>query len=923
MRLITLGFIFLSTSLHYSHVFALNTNRNLNIKPTSHKSSKNDKANGADNITNKGDSNDATTGATGASNGSSNGKEGTATTSATSGQGSPGTPGGTMTPGMNPSLEEMMKPLNEIFAGNGEGLNIENIMNSESFQNFFNSLMGGNPQDGSSNGQENLFKDMMSAINSQLAGATGGAAGADANNGNNGPNIPVSPEQLNKINELKDKLENVLKKSGIDVEQLKKSMENENFMQNKDGFKDFLANMPMNPAMMQNIMGGKDGNIFNMDSNQMMDMFNQFSQGNMNMKDFGMGDFMSNGGFPAGMMTPPVGSQDKGAEDNLMGGKAYVSNSNNNDINFADKLNAFEDINGSDERMFDLYETNDEDGVTSNSMSDSVEESDILEVNGTNVNRNLSDENSVEEDLDELDANFGSNSSATVSNESSQNNRITDEVESNEEELITSSGIKGDANKVTTTNGYKNNNGLFDMNNLKKDNNASSTYGNDNVGDNSNGGNINEGNNNKVMKKRTGGKKKKTIKKKNPGQIPFKIESLQKLVKEFANTSNQKIMEDIVKKYVSMNNQSSTSNSDDDDEDEDMEDEKNGKGKSSENEEELSMDEFSVKDIKKLISEGVLTYEDLTEDELKKLAKPDDMFYELSPYANEERDLSLNETSGVSNEQLNAFLRKNGSYHMSYDSKAIDYLKQKKAEKKEEEQEDDNFYDAYKQIKNSYEGIPSNYYHDAPQLIGDNYVFTSVYDKKKELIDFLKRTHGVTDESDSTSGKDKDNSAENGAYKSKYYDKYMKKLSEYRRREAYKILKKRRAQEKKLQKKQEMQNNNNNEVDYSEYFKKNGFINSSNGTVKTFSKDQLDNMVKQFNNGGSEIFSSGGSGADVGGDYSGMGAGGQFSPSSGNSNTTGYVTFDGQSVVGSNENEEEESNEDILNEDEDNSEDDD
>ncbi|ANQ06352.1 Uncharacterized protein PCOAH_00007730 [Plasmodium coatneyi] len=916
MRLITLGFIFLSTSFHYSHVFALNVNRNLNAKPTSHKSNKNDKANGSDNIGNKGNSHHAATGATGVTNGNSNGKQGTATTPATGGHASPGAPGEGMTPGMNPSFEEMMKPLNEIFAGNGEGLNIENIMNSESFQNFFNSLMGGNPQDGSNNGQENLFKDMMSAINSQLAGANGGADGANPNNGSNGPNIPVTPEQLNKINELKDKLENVLKKSGIDVEQLKKSMENENFMQNKDAFKDLLANLPMNPAMMQNMMGGKDGNMFNMDPNQMMDMFNQFSQGNMNMKDFGMGDFMNNGMVGGGFMPPPTGSHDQDADDDLMDGKAYVSNSNNNDINFEDKLNAFEDTNGNDERMFDLYETNDEDGVTNSGMSDSAEEDDTLDVNSTNVNRNLSDGDSTEEDPNEVDATPTSNSSATVSNESAN------EVESNEEELITSSGVKGDANKVAATNGYKNNNGFFDMNNLNKDSN-SSIYGNENTGGNSNGGNTNEGNNNTVMNKRTGGKKKKTVKKKNPGQIPFKIESLQKLVKEFANTSNQKIMEDIVKKYVSMSNQSNASNSDDEDDDDDVEDEKSGKGKSSENEEELSMDEFSVKDIKKLISEGILTYEDLTEEELKKLANPDDMFYELSPYANEEKDLSLNETSGVSNEQLNAFLRKNGSYHMSYDSKAIDYLKQKKSEKKEEEQEDDNFYDAYKQIKNSYEGIPSNYYHDAPQLIGDNYVFTSVYDKKKELIDFLKRSHGVTDESESSSGKDKSSSSEMGAYKSKYYDKYMKKLSEYRRREAYKILKKRRAQEKKLQKKQEMQNNTNNEVDYSEYFKKNGFINSSNGTVKTFSKDQLDNMVKQFNNGGSDLLSSSGAGGDLGDDYSGMNGGGQFSPSSGNGNTSGYVTFDGQNVVGSNDNEEEDSNEDMLNEDDDNAEDDD
>ncbi|GAB68351.1 translocon component PTEX150 [Plasmodium cynomolgi strain B] len=917
MRLITLGFIFLSTSFHYSHVFAANSNRNLNIKPTSHKSGKNDKANGAGSMANKGSAQHGVNGTTGISNGNSNGKKGSATTSAAAGHASPGASGGTVTPGMNPNLEEMMKPLNEMFKGNGEGLNIENIMNS-------------NPNGGANSGQENLFKDMISAMNAMGGGAPGAAGGANPMNANNVPNISISPEQMNQINELKDKLENVLKNAGVDVEQLKENMQNENIMQNKDAFKDLLANLPMNPAMMQNMMGGKDGNMLNMDHNQMMDMLNQMGQGKMNMKDFGMKDIGMKDIGMTDFMNPSHGNHQD--TESASRGKAYVTNSSNNDINFADKLNAFEDSNGQPERMFNLYGMNDDDGVIDDGMSDSVGKNDTLDVNGANVNRNLSDGDSAKEDSDESQANSTyNNSTSAVSNKNNHESGSTNEVESNEEELITSSGNKGDVNKLAANSGYNNNNPLLDLNNLKKDVNAAQ-YGKDNVGDrsnggntnggNTNGGNTNEGNNNKVIKKRVGGKKKKKMRKKNPGQIPFKMETLQKLVKEYTNTSNQKIMEQIIKKYVSLNNQSNRDNNDEDDDEEDVEDEKSAKEKNSEKEEELNMNEFSVKDIKKLISEGILTYEDLTEEELKKLAKPDDMFYELSPYANEEKDLSLNETSGVSNEQLNAFLRKNGSYHMSYDSKAIDYLKQKKAEKKEEEQEDDSFYDAYKQIKNSYEGIPSNYYHDAPQLIGDNYVFTSVYDKKKELIDFLKRSHGITDESDSSSGKDKGNSAEGSTYKSKYYDKYMKKLSEYRRREAFKILKKRRAQEKKLQKKKEMQNNTNNEVDYSEYFKKNGFINSSNGTVKTFSKDQLDNMVKHFNNGGEDFFSSSGAGADVGVNHSGISGGGQYMSSSGSSNPGGYVTFDGQNVVGSNDNEEEESNEDFLNEDDDNADDD-
>ncbi|KJP88988.1 hypothetical protein AK88_01280 [Plasmodium fragile] len=905
MRLITLGFIFLSTSLHYSYVFGANINRNLNIKPTSHKSSNNDKANAADNGSSKGGSHHATNGAPGTPNGNANGKKGATGTSGAAGHTPAGTPGGPVTPGMNPSLEEMMKPLNDMFGGNGEALNVDNIMNSEMFHDFYNSLMGGNPSDGANNGQDNLFKDMISAINSQIAALTNGQNGA------NGTNNPVSPEQLNKINELKDKLENVLKKSGIDVEQLKKTMENENLMQNKDAVKDLMANLPMNPAMMQNMMGGKDGNMLNMDPSQMTDMFNQLSGGKMNMKDLGLG----------GLMTPP-GVNDQDAQGNTKGGTAYVTNSSSSDKNFADKLNAFDHGDGEDEGMFRLYGLNDEHGVTDDGANDSAKKDNAVDVSGTDVSSNVSDAESTKDDSEESNESNTESIPAPPSDSSSEDSANTNEVEFNKEELITSSGgSKGESNNKATTKGQNNNNTFLDMNNLKNGM-SGSTYGQDNGGDKTNGGNKKP-----VTNKPKRGKKKKMTKKRNPGQIPVNMDTLQKLLKEYSNTPNQKVMEEIIKKYVSMNNENNTDDGNDDDAgDDDTEDEQNGKGSSSDEDAELSMNEFSVKDIKKLISEGILTYEDLTEEELQKLAKPDDMFYELSPYANEEKDLSLNETSGVSNEQLNAFLRKNGSYHMSYDSKAIDYLKQKKAEKKEEEQEDDSFYDAYKQIKNSYEGIPSNYYHDAPQLVGENYVFTSVYDKKKELIDFLKRSHGITDDNDSSNGsaRGKGNSIHGATYKSKYYDKYMKKLSEYRRREAFKILKKRRAQEKKLQKKQETQNNNNNEVDYSEYFKKSGFMNSSNGTVKTFSKDQLDNMVKQFNGDGGDVLSSSGSGAGMGGDYSGMNGGGQFSSSSGNSNPAGYVTFDGQNVVGSNENEDGEPNEDILNEEEeDNPEDDD
>ncbi|GAW82873.1 translocon component PTEX150 [Plasmodium gonderi] len=932
MKLVVIASLcLLSSSVNYYHVSAAsNGNRNLNVKPTCHKSGKNDNVNGANNNTGKkGNAQHIINGGNIQNGNSQKDKVGGTQRPA-------GAVGGGMqnNPGSNEKIENMMNnPLNNMFKGNGEGLNIENIMNSDLFQNFFNSLMGSNPNGDQQGASGNMFKDILNSMNNMQGATSSGndnetkeanqknqRGGGRGGGGGGEQNIPITPDQLNKINDMKDKLENVLKNVGVDVEQLKENMQKENFLQNKDLFKDVLSNMSMNPSMLNNMMGGNNGNMFNMDPSQMMDMFNKLNQGKMNMNDFGIGHNMN--GSNNNPLSPHGHNNDDMSDSK---NKAFVMNSKNNNMKFADKFNSLNDEEEQDHVTFQLLSmNNDEDGID-DGMNDVVGNSDnTLETTTNSINRNLSDGDSAKDDVDESRS---GNMNTTSTNQNGHNKDVknarinNDVVDQAEEELIaSSSGSKEGANKMAGNNLKidDNNNAFLDMNNLKQ--NSSSNHDQTNIG-NAQG----VKNENNITKKSKGGKKKKGLKKKKPGQIPFKIDALKQLVKDFSNTPNKKIMEEVIKKYVSLNHKSSSGADDEDEDDADFENEKNSKGK----ETELNMNEFSVKDIKKLISEGILTYEDLTEEELKKLAKPDDVFYELSPYSSDEKDLSLNETSGVSNEQLNAFLRKNGSYHMSYDSKAIDYLKQKKAEKKEEDQEDDNMYDAYKQIKNSYEGIPSNYYHDAPQLIGNNYVFTSIYDKKKELIDFLKRSNGVSDSNNESgnngNSKDKDaNTAQGGTYKSKFYDKYMKKLSEYRRREAFKILKKRRAKELKLKKKQEMQSNNSTDIDHSQFLKQNGFLNSNNGFIKTFSKEQLDNMVKQFNNNGDDLINT----SDIG-SFSAQDntfgeniANGGVNSSAFNSNTPGYVSFDGKNIIGSNEKEDEESNEETLNEDEDDEEDD-
>ncbi|SBT44869.1 translocon component PTEX150, putative [Plasmodium ovale wallikeri] len=780
-----------------------------------------------------------------------------------------------------------------------------------------------------------MFNDMMNSMgnpnrNQQMAGENPGPCTSSGNMGGGcmqqkGKNIQVTPEEMMKINDLKDKLENVLKNVGINVEKIKENINNDSFMQNNDLFKDMFGNMHAGGGggvpMMNFANNNPGGNMFNFEPAHMMNF--------MNMG----GNAGASGGANGGANGGASGSHGIGVnEDN----RAYVVNSNNKGFSVEDKLGAVNDKEEEEEEeeesRYQLFgmNNNDLDSVSGGGGSS------MLDGNGNNMNRKLSDGDSLTEDFEDQ-----KNSGVTAGS--------SGETGTGGEELITSSTQRDSGDKGAKE-GFKGNNHYLNFTNL-----------NNSVQSNENGENATDGKNSvgskggSKKKRRKGGKKKLKRRKKNPGQIPFKMDTLEKTVKEYADHKNKDILQNIISKYITMNNDRDDNNLGDDDYDDDI---KNEKGKiegdegneNEEEEEELNMNEFSLKDIKKLIDEGILTYEDLTEEELRKLALPDEPFYELSPYASEEKDLSLNETSGVSNEQLNAFLKKNGSYHMSYDSKSIDYLKQKKLEKKEEEQEDDNFYDAYKQIKNSYDGIPSNYYHDAPQLIGNKYVFTSVYDKKQDLINFIKRSSGITSNANNNDDNDDDDDDENnqystnsssssgiGTYKSKYYDKYYKKLSEYRRKEAFKILKKRKEEEKKLKKKKELQNNN--DIDYSELIKKNNFGNNLGDDVKMFSKDQLDNMVKKFTNTGgnvgnntsaNDILNSAGTnniqnGKNGNGSSSGngglSGGGGSGGAPFGN-DTDGFVTFDGQDVVGANNGEEDDQNEEELNEEEDLNEDD-
>ncbi|SCP06068.1 translocon component PTEX150, putative [Plasmodium ovale] len=996
MKLSALIFLISPALIHYCCVSATNGNRSLNAKPTCKKSGKDEKGNDSGAQSDKGKASTS----------------GTAHTSATHNNGGAGRnveskkgPGETFdsVSGRN-EHQNMMNPLNQMFGQGGPGgLNLENIVNSDIFKSIFNSMIsgggapggnggngasgsGGNPMHPMNPGQiyGKMFSDMMNSMgnpnrNQQMADGnpgpstssasaggihpvnpidpnnnlfgkmfndmmnslgnpnrnhqmTGENPGPSTSSGNNmgggdmqqrGKNIQVTPEEMNKINDLKDKLENVLKNVGINVEKIKENINNDSFMQNNDLFKDMFGNMHAGGGgvpMMNFANNNPGGNMFNFDPATMMNIMNMGRNVGANGGASGSRGVGGNGGGG------PFGNDRN--EDN----RAYVVNSNNKGFSVEDKLGAVNDKEEEEEEesRYHLFGMNNNDLDTANGGSS------MLDGNGNNINRKLSDGDSLTEDFEDQ-----KNSGLSAGG--------SGETGTGEEELIASSTQRDSGADKGTKEGFKGNNHYLNFKNLNNSMQSNENESGENAIDGKNSVGSKEGN---KKKRRKGGKKKLKRRKKNPGQIPFKMDTLEKTVKEYADHKNKDILQNIISKYVTMNNDRDDNNLGDDDYEDDIKNEKGRIEGDEDEEEELNMNEFNLKDIKKLIDEGILTYEDLTEEELRKLALPDEPFYELSPYASEEKDLSLNETSGVSNEQLNAFLKKNGSYHMSYDSKSIDYLKQKKLEKKEEEQEDDNFYDAYKQIKNSYDGIPSNYYHDAPQLIGNKYVFTSVYDKKQDLINFIKRSSGITSNDNNNNNNDDDdennlyssNSSSStgiGTYKSKYYDKYYKKLSEYRRKEAFKILKKRKEEEKKLKKKKELQNDN--DIDYSEFIKKNNFSNNLGDNVKLFSKDQLDNMVKKFTSTGGNIrnntsandilnsasgknmenatngngsSSSSGNNAQNGG-KSGFGGGAPFG-----NDTDGYVTFDGQDVVGANNGEEDDQNEEELNEEEDLNEDD-
>ncbi|SBS93340.1 translocon component PTEX150, putative [Plasmodium malariae] len=932
MKLLAVSFLIFSTIINCYYANVPNGNRTLNVKPTCNKSGKTGSGNnennsidnsadnsvgggGADENNGNSDDNNKNENNEGVKDDSSNIKEKEAKQ--------------TCDASANRDFQNMMKPFNdmlergklnnmnlenllnsEIFQGKGGKLNIENILNNEIFHSFLSSLDGDKKSGDNNNNDDSrastygaLFKDMLSSFNNSNLNNKGenGVEGEDGTKGseNKGKNIQLTPEQLNKINELKDRLENVLKNAGVDVEKIKENIQNDDFLKNKEFLKDILAKLPVNAPIM-NFGDKHNGNMFNLDTVDMMNMLKKVNKGDkmgLNIEDDD---------------STKIGKDDEAYEYD----EDAVVTDENNDINTnsfnADQylLNSNKDISLVDRLSFNNFVSNDKkfDCFDINTYKPSLGGNKV-DVTANSINRKLSDGDSLE-DYDESN---NSNINVTDNNGSNGSNHISSSSSSSgnsaggdKEELIASSSGAG-KNSNQMTNSVIGGNHFFDLSNVQKPKSSkkSSLYG------------AKKGI--KKGKHRKGGKRKKKNKKRNPGQVPFKMDTLKETVRGINNPNSREMIEGIIKKYISLTPDDGDDDDDDDNENGGNDNANQGESGDGNKEDELNINEFSIKDIKKLISDGILTYEDLTEEELRKLASPDKVFYELSPYATEDKDLSINETSAVSNEQLNAFLKKNGQYHMSYDSKNIDYLKQKKSEKKEEDQEEDTFYDAYKQIKNSYLGIPSNYYHEAPQLVGNNYVFTSVYDKKQDLINFLKRSNGMTvDDAVNGSG------TGSTPYKSKFYDKYYKKLSEYRRREAFKILKKQKDKEKQLKLKQKLENEEKD--DLNNFSPKNKLAGnaSDNYGVQVFSKDQLENFVKNFNSqNNSDILSN--SGQTSMNNNTNNNNSTNDSESSFNNGSNGFVTFDGKDVVGSSSNEDTsvDENDQVLNEEEDLNEDDD
>ncbi|CAD2102779.1 translocon component PTEX150, putative [Plasmodium vinckei] len=678
------------------------------------------------------------------------------------------------------------------------GLSFDKLANGDKIKSILDSLIENEKNDNGNNGTD-MYKVMMSNI---FKGLNNANDSTDSKNDevNDDATFNISQENQEQLENLKKNIENALKERGINIDELSKKYMNGN-TEGKDAFIQLLKNMSQDDDIAMNIPDlTQNGNFPSLD---LPNLFN-LSDDDEDNTDY---DIIAKNNENA------LNAKNDNVEDNEDPGEGT---SKDNQYQLFDESNS----NGNDQTSNDENPINNADNTTdsdtdSSSIDSGIEFSDT-DSSSTDSGIEFSDTDSSSTDsgieFNDTDSSATDNGSesdsenAAVSNEKPTQETESPETDDGEEELIVSS---------STNNKQKNNAPSLNKNELLKPNNAKSSTSKTDATET----------NKKATQKSKRPKKKSGPSKTNLRRYPFEQSKINAMMENFENSDFYKsILKNILDKYVTFDGNDNDGKNN------------NGNNNNNDENEELNIKEFSVKDLKKLLEDDVLDYSDLTEEELTKLAGPDKAFYDLSPYANEDKEFSVNEGSTVENEQLTAFLNKFGQYHMSYDSKTLDYLKQKKSEKKEEDQEDDNFYDAYKQIKSSYSGIPSNYYHQAPQLIGDKYVFTSVYDQKEDLINFLKKTNGKSlyvHPDDLENGNAKGQSSEL---------KQLQKLSYYKRRNAYNILAEQRRvekEEKENKAKKAQESNKSVNDDYVKHLSTGGL----NKSTVLFSKDDLDKMV--------------------------------------------------------------------------------
>ncbi|SCM10303.1 translocon component PTEX150, putative [Plasmodium chabaudi adami] len=718
--------------------------------------------------------------------------------------------------GTNNNVSQDGDALNNENADSNDSMQMENAPEQPSIELSFDKLANGdkiksmldslveNDKNGNGNNGKDMYKVMMSNI---FNGINNGNDSTDSQNDEvNDVTLNISQENREQLENLKKNIEKALKERGINIDDLSKKYMNGN-TEGKDAFIQLLKNMSQDDDIAMNIPDfTKNGNFPDLD---LPNIFN-LSDDEENNSD---NDIIAENNESA------LNAKNENAQDNEDAGEGT---SKDNKYTLLDESNSNENINENGQTSNDGTPiTNADNATDSDSSYVSESDSDINYLTGSDFSET---DSSLTNSESESDAEKNAEKDA-ASNEKPTQEVESSETDDSEEELIVSS---------STNNKQKNNAPSLNKNELLKLDNAKSSTSKTDANET----------HKKATKKTKKHKKKSGPSKTNLRRYPFEQSKINEILEKFENSDFYKsILKDILDKYVTTDGN--------DNKDVKNNNEKNNNDNNNEENDELNIKEFSVKDLKKLLEDDVLDYSDLTEEELTKLAGPDKAFYDLSPYANEDKEFSVNEGSTVENEQLTNFLNKYGQYHMSYDSKTLDYLKQKKSEKKEEDQDEDNFYDAYKQIQSSYSGIPSNYYHQAPQLIGDKYVFTSVYDQKKDLIKFLKRTNGksiyVHPEN-----------MENGSGNSSEM-KQFQKLSYYKRKNAYNILVEQRRIEKEEKEEKEKKAQESKKAINDDYIKhlSNGGLNKS--TV-LFSKDDLDKMVNGLY---SESGNSNGSSANI------------------------------------------------------------